>query len=54
MLPIQTLSGQAPLIIAKVSKSTAIRDLAELLAKGCIKQLPGGGRSTRHITNTVS
>jgi len=34
--------------LAKVSKATATRDLAELLEKGCIKQLPGGGRSTRY------
>lgn len=38
--------------LAKVSKATATRDLAELLAKGCIKQLPGGGRSTRYTINT--
>lgn len=40
--------------LAKVSKATATRDLAELLAKGCIKQLPGGGRSTRYTINIVS
>ena len=34
--------------LANVSKATATRDLAELLAKGCLKQLPGGGRSTRY------
>lgn len=34
--------------LAKVSKPTATRDLAELLEKGCIKRLPGGGRSTRY------
>lgn len=34
--------------LAKISKATATRDLAELLEKGCIKQLPGGGRSTRY------
>lgn len=27
---------------------TATRDLADLLAKGCLQQLPGGGRSTRY------
>lgn len=34
--------------LADVSKATATRDLADLLSKGCIKQLPGGGRSTRY------
>ncbi|WP_457944075.1 DeoR family transcriptional regulator [Vreelandella alkaliphila] len=34
--------------LAKVSKATATRDLAELLEKGCLSKLPGGGRSTRY------
>ncbi|AYF32696.1 DUF4172 domain-containing protein [Vreelandella alkaliphila] len=34
--------------LAKVSKATATRDLAELLDKGCLSKLPGGGRSTRY------
>ncbi len=34
--------------LAKVSKATATRDLAELLDKGCLERLPGGGRSTRY------
>ena len=34
--------------IARVSKATATRDLADLLAKGCIRRLQGGGRSTRY------
>lgn len=34
--------------LAKVSKATATRDLADLLEKGCLRQLPGGGRSTRY------
>jgi Fic family protein len=34
--------------VAKVSKATATRHLAELLEKGCLKRLPGGGRSTRY------
>lgn len=34
--------------VAKVSKATATRHLADLLNKGCIKKLPGGGRSTRY------
>jgi Fic family protein len=33
---------------AKVSKATATRHLADLVAKGCIEKLPGGGRSTRY------
>ena len=33
---------------AKVSKATATRHLADLLAKGCLEKLPGGGRSTRY------
>lgn len=34
--------------LAKVSKATATRDLAELMSKGCLRRLPGGGRSTRY------
>lgn len=34
--------------LAKVSKATATRDLAELVEKGCLQKLPGGGRSTRY------
>jgi Fic family protein len=34
--------------VAKVSKATATRHLTELLEKGCLKRLPGGGRSTRY------
>lgn len=34
--------------LARVSKATATRDLADLLEKGCLRQLPGGGRSTRY------
>lgn len=32
----------------KVSKATATRHLSDLLDKGCIEKLPGGGRSTRY------
>ncbi|MCP5014272.1 MAG: Fic family protein [Ketobacter sp.] len=35
--------------LAKVSKATATRELADLLAKQCIRKLPGGGRSTRYV-----
>lgn len=34
--------------LAKVSKATATRDLAELVEKSCLFRLPGGGRSTRY------
>jgi len=34
--------------VAKVSKATATRHLADLLEKGCLERLPGGGRSTRY------
>ncbi len=34
--------------LAKVSKATATRELADLLRKDCLRKLPGGGRSTRY------
>jgi Fic family protein len=34
--------------VAKVSKATATRHLADLLEKGCLVKLPAGGRSTRY------
>ncbi len=34
--------------VAKVSKATATRHLADLLDKGLVEKLPGGGRSTRY------
>lgn len=34
--------------VAKVSKATATRHLTELLEKGCLERMPGGGRSTRY------
>ncbi|MBA1202289.1 Fic family protein [Pseudomonas capeferrum] len=34
--------------VAKVSKATATRHLADLLDKGLLRRLPGGGRSTRY------
>jgi Fic family protein len=37
--------------VAKVSKATATRHLAELLDKGFLIRLPGGGRSTRYRIN---
>lgn len=40
--------------VSKVSKATATRHLADLLAKDCIVRLPGGGRSTRYQINWPS
>ena len=34
--------------VAKVSKATATRHLSELLARGYLEKLPGGGRNTRY------
>ncbi len=34
--------------VAKVSKATATRHLGDLVQKGCLVKLPGGGRSTRY------
>jgi len=38
--------------LARVSKATSTRDLADLLEKGCLRRLPGGGRSTRYAITT--
>ncbi|KJZ52870.1 cell division protein Fic [Pseudomonas marginalis] len=40
--------------VAKVSKATATRHLADLLEKNCLVRLPGGGRSTRYQVNTAN
>ncbi|MDB6047942.1 MAG: cell division protein Fic [Pseudomonas sp.] len=37
--------------VTKVSKATATRHLGDLLEKGCLQKLPGGGRSTRYQIN---
>lgn len=37
--------------VAKVSKATVTRHLSDLLEKGCLEKLPGGGRSTRYQIN---
>ncbi|HCL3480140.1 TPA: Fic family protein [Pseudomonas aeruginosa] len=37
--------------VAQVSKATATRHLSDLLEKGCLLRLPGGGRSTRYQIN---
>lgn len=44
----QGLSAGQYQAVAKVSKATATRHLTELLDKGCLQRLPGGGRSTRY------
>jgi len=45
----QGIAAKHYMALAKVSKATATRELADLLAKGCLEKLPGGGRSTRYI-----
>lgn len=47
----QGLSAGQYQAVAKVSKATATRHLTELLDKGCLQRLPGGGRSTRYKIN---
>lgn len=37
--------------VAGVSKATASRHLSDLVEKGCLVRLPGGGRSTRYRIN---
>lgn len=44
----QGISAAQYQAVAKVSKATATRHLSELLDKGCLRRLPGGGRSTRY------
>lgn len=39
--------------VAKVSKATATRHLADLVEKGCLVRLPGGGRSTRYQVGII-
>ena len=48
----QGLTARHYQAVAKVSKATATRHLADLLDKGCLRRLPGGGRSTRYAINT--
>ena len=43
---LQGISASQYQKVAKVSKATATRHLADLLEKGCIEKLPGGGRNT--------
>ncbi|MDQ0742595.1 Fic family protein [Pseudomonas sp. W4I3] len=48
----QGISAAQYQAVAKVSKATATRHLADLLEKNCLVRLPGGGRSTRYRANT--
>lgn len=48
----QGISAAQYQAVAKVSKATATRHLADLLQKGCLRLLPGGGRSTRYVIDT--
>lgn len=45
---IQGISAAQYQSVTKVSKATATRHLADLVAKGCLIKLPGGGRNTRY------
>jgi Fic family protein len=45
---LQGISASQYQKVATVSKATATRHLADLLEKGCIEKLPGGGRNTRY------
>ena len=40
--------------VAKVSKATASRHLADLVAKGCLMKLEGGGRNTRYQIKSIT
>ena len=42
----QGISAAKYQAVARVSKATATRHLADLVAKGCLERLPGGGRNT--------
>lgn len=44
----QGISAAQYQAVTKVSKATATRHLADLVAKGCLEKLPGGGRNTRY------
>lgn len=47
----QGVSARQYQAVAKVSKATATRHLVELLEKGCLRRLPGSGRSVRYEIN---
>ncbi len=44
----QGISAAQYQAVTRVSKATATRHLADLVAKGCLVRLPGGGRNTRY------
>jgi Fic family protein len=44
----QGISAAQYQAVTQVSKATATRHLADLVAKGCLVRLPGGGRNTRY------
>ncbi len=45
---LQGISASQYQKVAKVSKATATRHLVDLLEKGCLEKMPGGGRNTRY------
>lgn len=45
---LQGISASQYQKVAKVSKGTATRHLTDLLEKGCLEKMPGGGRNTRY------
>lgn len=49
----QGISASQYQAVAKVSKATATRHLADLVEKGCLRRLPGGGRNTRYAIDEV-
>jgi Fic family protein len=44
----QGISASQYQAVAKVSKATATRHLADLVTKSCLERLPGGGRNVRY------
>ncbi len=46
-----SINARKYMSLTQVSKATATRDLAELVAKGCLVQRAGGGRSTSYEIN---
>lgn len=49
----QGISAKQYQAVAKVSKATATRHLADLVDSGALERLPGGGRSTRYWINSA-
>ncbi len=47
----QGINASKYMSLARVSKATATSELTDLLVKGCLNKLPGGGRSTRYEIN---